>query len=94
MEDLPQDTPKEIGTRYKIDKEIGKGAYGIVYESTDRTTGGKYTDYIYSFHRVAIKVIENVFQTRTDAKRTLREISILRQCNHRNICKIRYKYII
>lgn len=42
MEDLPQDTPKEIGTRYKIDKEIGKGAYGIVYEATDRTNGGKY----------------------------------------------------
>lgn len=40
-------------------------------------------------NRVAIKVIENVFQTRTDAKRTLREISILRQSNHRNICKIR-----
>ena len=37
---------------------------------------------------VAVKVIEEVFTTTTDARRTLREISILRQCNHPNISKL------
>ena len=45
------------------------------------------------YDRVAIKRIDDVFRTRTDAKRTLREITILRQCDHPNICKLRYKII-
>ena len=43
--------------------------------------------------RVAIKRIDDVFRTRTDAKRTLREITILRQCDHPNICKLRYSIV-
>lgn len=39
---------------------------------------------------MAIKRIDDVFRTKTDAKRTLREICILRQCDHKNICKLRY----
>ena len=38
--------------------------------------------------RVAIKYMHNVFSSREDALRTLREISILRQCHHPNVCKI------
>ena len=37
-----------------------------------------------------MKVIEDVFATTTDARRTLREISILRQSNHHNISKLVY----
>lgn len=37
---------------------------------------------------VAIKNTLNIFDTPTDALRALREISILRQCKHPNICKI------
>ena len=37
-------------------------------------------------HRVAIKIIHDVFRTSTDARRTLRELSILRQLDHPNIC--------
>ncbi|KAK8801135.1 hypothetical protein WA158_001905 [Blastocystis sp. Blastoise] len=73
------ETPPEIGTRYIIRKELGKGAYGTVYLADDRKVGDK----------VAIKRIDDVFRTKTDAKRTLREIAILRQCNHVNICKLR-----
>lgn len=40
--------------------------------------------------RVAIKRINDVFRTKTDAKRTLREITILRQCNHPNIAKLKW----
>ncbi|KAK8804356.1 hypothetical protein WA588_004571 [Blastocystis sp. NMH] len=70
--------PHEINTRYLIKKELGKGAYGTVYLAVDRKTG----------EQVAIKRIEDVFRSRVDAKRTLREITILRQCNHPNISKL------
>ena len=66
------DTPEEVNTRYRLEKRVGKGSYGVVYEATDTTTSEK----------VAIKCIEGVFNTTVDAKRTLRELSILRQCNH------------
>lgn len=42
-----------------------------------------------SFHRLAVKRIDDVFRTRVDAKRTLREITILRQCHHRNIAQLK-----
>ena len=32
-----------------------------------------------------------MFRTRTDAKRTLREITILRQCHHANIVKLKWR---
>lgn len=39
--------------------------------------------------RVALKRINNVFRTKTDAKRALREITILRQCHHPNIAELK-----
>ncbi|KNB43845.1 mitogen-activated protein kinase [Blastocystis sp. subtype 4] len=72
------DTPDAINSQYIIIKELGKGAYGTVYLAEDRKTHGKY----------AVKRIDDVFRTKTDAKRTLREITILRQCNHPNIAKL------
>ena len=44
-------------------------------------------------YRVAIKYMNHVFNNRDDALRTLREISILRQCHHPNINKIMDAYI-
>jgi serine/threonine protein kinase len=35
-----------------------------------------------------VKVITDIFNTTTDARRTLREISILRQTDHPNLCKM------
>ena len=40
--------------------------------------------------RVAIKRIDDVFRTKIDAKRALREIVILRHCHHPNICGLKY----
>ena len=73
------DTPEEIDSKYIIIKELGKGAYGTVYLAEERQTGEK----------VAVKRIDDVFRTRVDAKRTLREITILRQCRHSNIAKLK-----
>ncbi|CAI6002322.1 unnamed protein product [Closterium sp. NIES-64] len=58
---------------------LGRGAYGVVCFAPDETTG----------EEVAIKKIDNPFNERTDAKRTLREILILRNINHPNVIAIK-----
>ena len=56
---------KQTLGRYQFQKVLGKGAYGIVYEATDIQTG----------KRVAIKQVNNIFDTLLDAQRILSEIS-------------------
>ncbi|RCV20604.1 hypothetical protein SETIT_4G069900v2 [Setaria italica] len=59
----------EVTAKYKPPiLPIGKGAYGIVW------TG----------EQVAIKKIANAFDNKIDAKRTLREIKLLRHMDHEN----------
>ena len=65
----------EIDVKYVPIKPIGKGAYGVVCSAKDSTTGEK----------VAIKKISNAFDNVTDARRTLREIKLLRRLQHENI---------
>jgi serine/threonine protein kinase len=35
------DTPEEVNTRYQLEKRVGKGSYGVVYEALDKETGDK-----------------------------------------------------
>ncbi len=65
----------ELSGRYTPLKWLGKGAYGVVCSATDGRTGG----------RVAIKKIANAFENATDARRTLREIRLLRHLRHENV---------
>ncbi|RWR86418.1 mitogen-activated protein kinase MMK1-like protein [Cinnamomum micranthum f. kanehirae] len=58
---------------------IGKGAYGIVCSALNSETG----------EHVAIKKIANAFDNKIDAKRTLREIKLLRHMDHENVVAIR-----
>lgn len=58
---------------------IGKGAYGVVCSAKNTVTGDK----------VAIKKIGNAFENLTDARRTLREIKLLRHLRHENIIGVR-----
>lgn len=60
-------------------RPIGRGAYGIVCSATNSETS----------EEVAIKKIGNAFDNRIDAKRTLREIKLLRHLDHENIVAIR-----
>jgi mitogen-activated protein kinase 15 len=60
---------RQILRRYEIVQKIGKGAYGIVWKAMDKTTQ----------HVVALKKVFGAFQNTTDAQRTYREISFLRQ---------------
>lgn len=60
-------------------RPIGRGAYGIVCSAINSETS----------EEVAIKKIGNAFDNRIDAKRTLREIKLLRHMDHENIIAIR-----
>ena len=69
----------EIDDRYTPIRPVGKGAYGVVCSATSST----------SAERVAIKKIGNAFDNLTDARRTLREIVLLRHLRHDNIIGLR-----
>lgn len=69
----------EIDNKYVPIKAIGKGAYGVVCSAKNQVTGEK----------VAIKKIGNAFENLTDARRTLREIKLLRHLHHENIIAVR-----
>jgi serine/threonine protein kinase len=64
-----------LDSRYQPIKAIGKGAYGVVCSAHDEVTNKK----------VAIKKITNAFENIIDAKRTLRELVLLRCLKHENI---------
>jgi mitogen-activated protein kinase 1/3 len=69
----------EIDTKYVPIKPIGRGAYGTVCSSINQETSEK----------VAIKKINNVFDNRVDALRTLREVKLLRHLSHENVISLK-----
>ncbi|KAG9129582.1 hypothetical protein Leryth_014434 [Lithospermum erythrorhizon] len=70
----------EITNKYRPPiMPIGRGAYGIVCSVFNVETN----------EMVAIKKISNAFDNYMDAKRTLREIKLLRHLDHENVIAIR-----
>ncbi|KAK1270070.1 Mitogen-activated protein kinase 5 [Acorus gramineus] len=70
----------EITSKYRPPiMPIGRGAYGIVCSVLNSETN----------EMVAIKKIANAFDNHMDAKRTLREIKLLRHLDHENVVSIR-----
>ena len=67
------------GTKYVAMATIGSGAYGVVCAALDKKTKEK----------VAIKKIPNAMDMSVIAKRTFREIKILRHFKHENIVGIK-----
>lgn len=65
----------EIPNIYENLQILGSGAYGLVCSSFDKNR---------NLH-VAIKKISNPFQTPIHAKRTYREIKLLKHMNHENV---------
>ena len=59
-------------SKFKLEKEIGRGSFGVVFMATRKDTGEKF----------AIKVVENCDPTTTDA-----EVAIFRTVNDENIIK-------
>ena len=68
-----------VDERYKLLENIGCGAYGIVCSALDTKTNNK----------VAIKKIPKALEVLTIAKRTYRELKILKHFKHDNIISIR-----
>ena len=66
-------------TEYVPQENIGIGAYGVVCSAVHKKTND----------RVAIKKIPSVFDVKEVAKRTYREIKILKHFKHDNIIHIR-----
>jgi len=64
--------------KYQIIKKLGSGAYGHVWKAKSKKTG----------NIVALKKIFDAFQHSTDAQRTFREISILKQLKNDKIIKL------
>ena len=71
-------TTFNLDRRYRILDPVGSGAYGVVVSAEDTVTG----------RQVAIKKIEKGLDHPTLAKRTLRELKILRLIQHDNIIPI------
>ncbi|XP_056152887.1 mitogen-activated protein kinase 7 [Lampris incognitus] len=69
----------EVGEEYDVIETIGTGAYGVVSSARRRDNG----------QQVAIKKISNAFEVLTNAKRTLRELKILKHFKHDNIIAIK-----
>jgi len=69
--------------RFTVLEAVGQGAYGVVCSARDEHTGDT----------VAIKKIESAFDDITFAKRTLRELKILRHLRHENLIDIRYVFL-
>ncbi|OMP10277.1 hypothetical protein COLO4_04657 [Corchorus olitorius] len=73
----------EVTAKYKPPiMPIGKGAYGIVCSALNSETN----------EHVALKKIANAFDNKIDAKRTLREIKLLRHMDHENVSSCNQGY--
>jgi mitogen-activated protein kinase 6 len=67
-----------LPSRYVLQKKLGHGAYGVVCSAYDSV----------SEQHVAIKKITNAFNNFNHAKRTLREIKILKRFRHENVLQV------
>ncbi|RKP37185.1 MAP kinase [Dimargaris cristalligena] len=71
--------PQAIASRYRLKRDIGQGAYGLVCEAEDMMTG----------KLVAIKKVTRISDKEILAKRCLREIKLLRHFSgHDNIISL------
>ena len=68
----------DIPSYYKIREVVGRGAYGVVVAALDTRTN----------QMVAIKKIQKAFEHKIFAKRTLREMKILRLLVHDNVLQL------
>jgi len=71
----------EVPDRYQSLTPVGSGAYGQVCSATDSQTLQKDGSYL----KVAIKKLARPFQSAIHAKRTYRELRMLKHMNHENI---------
>jgi serine/threonine protein kinase len=78
MNIMNEEVEAHILRRFEIVHKMGAGAYGHVWRVKEKRSG-KY---------FALKKIFEAFRHSTDAKRTYREIAVLRQLSHRNVLRL------
>jgi PAS domain S-box-containing protein len=76
--DANPSAPMEMIGEYCLGKTLGRGNYGVVRLAVHRQTG----------HKVAIKIIPKAHLDRLSMQRVQREIEILKQLNHPNVCHL------
>lgn len=78
-----------IPTKYKLTKLLGRGSYGVVCAGVNSETGILIIFMIFIGEKVAIKKVFKLFREKTETKRLLREIRLLKFFEHDNIIKIK-----
>ncbi len=68
-------SPSALGSRYRIDRELGRGGMAAVYEADD----------VAHHRQVAIKVLDSSVGTALGAERFLRETQVAAGLQHPNI---------
>ena len=70
---------EHIKKRFILQKKIGQGAYGVVFQAIDKKTK----------EQVALKKLFGAFQDEVDSQRTFREVMLLQELNgHDNIIRL------
>lgn len=75
---MTEEIDKHILRKYEMISRLGRGAYGIVWKSIQKSNS----------KTVALKKIFDAFHNATDAQRTYREIMFLESLKHENIIKL------
>lgn len=82
-----QGTPFEVESRYRITNPLSHDAYGVVCLADDY--GPPEEGQAEPVEKVTVKKVESIFEHITVAKRTLRELRILRQLQHENVLQVK-----
>merc|ERR1719456_1753226 len=73
----------ELHVNYSMMEKIGEGTYGTVYKAIDTRNGGR---------RVAIKKIRVEHEEEGVPSTAIREISLLKECEHPNVVRLQDVY--
>eukprot|EP00472_Partenskyella_glossopodia_P007490 CAMPEP_0197534754 /NCGR_PEP_ID=MMETSP1318-20131121/48225_1 /TAXON_ID=552666 /ORGANISM="Partenskyella glossopodia, Strain RCC365" /LENGTH=387 /DNA_ID=CAMNT_0043092135 /DNA_START=44 /DNA_END=1204 /DNA_ORIENTATION=+ len=68
----------ELDHRYRLKKPLGHGAYGVLCSALDSKNG----------ELVAIKKLRHVFDSPSEARRTVREVKLLNHLRHENVVSL------
>ncbi|KAG0492702.1 hypothetical protein HPP92_006100 [Vanilla planifolia] len=81
---LKKPTGRDIGSRYELGNELGRGEFGITYLCTDKETGEKFA---------CKSISKNKLRTAVDVEDVRREVDIMRNMPpHPNVVNLKHTY--
>ncbi|PNH00631.1 Cyclin-dependent kinase A-1 [Tetrabaena socialis] len=75
----PESLPRLLNNKYRLERRVGEGTYGVVYRATDLSSGDK----------VAVKEMRPDESEEGVPSSALREIAILLELRHDNVVRLR-----